>query len=98
LAAWKLSTIVSRSGAEAEGVMYVFPKVMDEKSYELFYEMSHSERFTERRIDKEVFVRITRGSFPLILLMRDGEVVSSYSYRNIDEKAIGEFLLSGEEI
>lgn len=98
LAAWKLSTIVSRSGAEAEGVMYVFPKVVDEKSYELFYEMSHSERFTERRIDKEVFVRITRGSFPLILLMRDGDVVSSYSYRNIDEKAIGEFLLSGEEI
>ena len=97
LAADKLSTIVRRSCPDTSQIVYVFPKVAKTESYDKFYENSHSIRFNEKRIDKEIFVRITRGSFPLILLVDNGEIRTTYSYRNIEEDRIVDFLLSDKE-
>ncbi len=92
LAADKISTIVKRTGASHDNIVYIFPKVADETKYEAFYEKSHSMRFREMRIDKDLFLKITRGSFPLVLLMKDGAIETTYSYRNIDEEEIGEWI------
>lgn len=92
LAAEKISTIVGRYDIDAECITYVFPTVKDSTAYDEFYEVSRSPRYSEKHIDKELFVRITRASFPIVLLLDDSEVKASYAYRNIDEKTIGEFL------
>lgn len=34
-------------------------------------------------LDAKEFLRITNGSFPLILVLKDGEVINKYSYRDI---------------
>lgn len=92
LAAGKLSTIVSRNQLDTNAVDYVFPIVKDTTAYREFYDESRSQHFRESRIDKNVFIRITRASFPLIVLLDDGVVIKSYSYRNIDEGALKDFL------
>lgn len=97
LAADKISTIARRSCPDTSQIVYVFPKVANEESYEKFYSNTHTMRFNEKRIDKELFVRITRGAFPLILLVDNGEIQTTYSYRNIEEGRIVDFLLSDKE-
>ena len=100
LAAGKIATIASRSDNDGSRIVYVFPKVEGEERYDRFYEESRSPRYTERRINKVLFVRITRGAFPMVLLMEDGEVKASFAYRNIDEALLRDYLTldEGEEI
>ncbi len=92
LAAEKLSTIVSRGDIDEDKVLYVFPQVDKEEAYEQFYAESRSLRFRECRIDKLLFLKITYGEFPLVLLVEDGEVTASYAYRNLKEDTLIEFL------
>lgn len=92
LAAGKLSTIVARNRLDASLIDYVFPIVKDTTAYVEFYEEALSQHFRESRIDKNVFIKVTRASFPLILLMEDGVIAKSYSYRNIDEGVLKDFL------
>jgi thiol-disulfide isomerase/thioredoxin len=92
LAAEKLSTIVNRYELDTTRITYVFPQVKDTASYSDFYSKSRSPHYREARIDKELFVRITRASFPIVLLIEDGESVASFAYRNIDEALVRDFL------
>lgn len=92
LAAEKLSTIVDRYNLEGDNITYIFPQVSDTTSYDLFYKESRSPHYNEVRIDKDLFVRITRASFPIVLLLEDGETKASYAYRNIDEDNVSFFL------
>ncbi len=92
LAAGKLSTIARLKQLDSSRVLYVFPQVKKLQSYDDFYANSRAAHFAEARIDKVLFIKITQGAFPLILLMDDGEVVASYAYRNINEKKITDFL------
>ena len=97
LAAGKITTIVSRSNMECDKIIYVFPLVPDTSRYEKFYTESKSSHFVEKRIDKNLFLKITRGAFPLVVLVDDGEVKASFAYRNIDEKKITDFM-NGKEL
>ena len=92
LAAEKLSTIVRREEIDQECVVYVFPQVRDTSRYAVFYEDTRSLQFPYAVVDKRLFLDITRGSFPLLLLVHDGRVERSFSYRNIDEETIGDFI------
>lgn len=92
LAAEKLSTIVTRHELDGDRIIYIFPQVKDTASYANFYKMSRSAHYNESRIDKDVFVKITRASFPIVLLLDDGEVKASFAYRNIDEALVRDFL------
>ena len=92
LAAEKICTIADRYNLDTSRITYVFPIVKDTVAYAGFYEHSRSPHYNEVRIDKELFVRITRASFPIVLLLDDGQTVASYAYRNIDEGMIKDFL------
>lgn len=93
LAAEKISTIANRHNLDGDQITYVFPQVKDTASYNKFYEVSRSPRYNEVHIDKDLFVRITRASFPIVLLIEDGETKASYAYRNINEAEVKDFLL-----
>lgn len=43
-------------------------------------------------ITDSLFLQITYGARPLVLLLEDGQVVATYHYRNIDESEIAAFL------
>lgn len=92
LAAEKVATIVRRCQFDSTAVLYVFPEVKDTSRYADFYEETRSPQVPKAVVPKAVFLKITRGAFPLILMLEDGEVVTSYSYRNIDEKGICSFM------
>lgn len=92
LAAEKICTIAGRYDLDTSRITYVFPIVKDTAAYAGFYEHSRSPHYKEVRIDKTLFIRITRASFPIVLLLEDGQAVASYAYRNIDEKMVREFL------
>ena len=92
LAAEKLSTIVTRHNLDSEPILYIFPQVKDTASYAEFYKESRSPNYGESRIDKTTFVKITRASFPIVLLLDDGDVKASFAYRNIDEQMVKDFL------
>lgn len=92
LAAEKLSTIATRHNLDGERILYVFPQVKDTASYADFYDKSRSLHYGEVRIDKNTFLKITRASFPIIVLLDDGQIKASFAYRNIDEQMVKEFL------
>ena len=92
LAAGKISIIQKRYDIDPSRIEYVFPTVKKAGAYDDFFENTQSERYHETHIDKTLFIKITRGAFPLVLLVDDGDVVATYSYRNIDESAIANFL------
>lgn len=92
LAGEKLSTIVTRNGLDMSRVQYVFPDTKKRELVDEFYEESRSADFRRLYLDKRQFIRISRGAFPLVLCVEDGEVVASMGYRNISEKVIVEFL------
>lgn len=88
LAAGKVSTIVTRNGIDNERVVFVFPDGYEQGRYDDFYQRANSRKFVERRIDRGLFVDVTRAAFPVILLVKGGEVVASYDYRAINEQQI----------
>ncbi|MBQ7061952.1 MAG: hypothetical protein IJM88_01505 [Bacteroidales bacterium] len=96
LAAGKIATIAERCDGDVGRIVYVFPNVEGEERFEQFYEKARSPRYAERRIDKVLFVRITRGAFPMVMLMEDGEVKASFAYRNISEPIVCDWLTATE--
>ena len=92
LAAGKLSTIATRYDLDTTRLLYVFPQVADTTRYADFYRESRSQRYRETRIDKDLFVRITRASFPIVVLLDNGEIQYSFAYRNIDESIVRDFI------
>lgn len=92
LAAEKISTIVARNDISHESILFIFPAGSDEAKYRDFYEQTHSPIYPEVRIDRNLFVHITRAAFPIILLIDNGVITASYSYRAIDEGEITDFL------
>lgn len=96
LAAEKVATIARRCQFDSTAVLYVFPEVRDTSRYDDFYSETRSLQFPKAVVPKVVFLKITRGAFPLILMLDGGEVVTSYSYRNVDEKGICGFMKQTE--
>lgn len=92
LAAEKVSTIASRNDIDKNKVVYVFPDGYEQNRYDDFYERANSAKFSEIRINRDLFVQITRAAFPVILLVNDGEVVAAYDYRAINEQQITNLL------
>ncbi len=97
LAAGKLTTIVERGELDCDKVLYVFPIVKKQESYDHFYEESRSGHYNEVFIDKETFIKITQGAFPIVLLVEDGDVKVSFAYRNINEQIVKRFLIGDED-
>ena len=88
----KISIIIERHHLDQAKFIYVFPRIKDTTRYEDFYSNSRAKRLQECMIDKDLFLKITKGAFPLVLMMEDGFVVSAFSNRNMDESEILSFL------
>ncbi|MCR4828790.1 MAG: hypothetical protein K5864_04930 [Bacteroidales bacterium] len=97
LAATKLTTLYHRHGTSLDQIVYLFPAIKDLEAVDAFYEATLSDEFPQRIIDKHLFIKITRGTRPLVLLVDNGAVKASYSYRDIDEDVVSSFL-TGEEL
>ena len=91
LAAGKIAAMAKRHDLPEEGIIYVFPQVKNASSYDNFYAESRSPRYRQSVIDKNLFVHITRGAFPTVLLIEADTVAASLSYRDINENLINEF-------
>ncbi len=92
LTAEKLSTIIIRNELDSTRVLYVFPQVNGTKVYEIFYKTSRSQHFNEARLNAKLFLRMTRGSFPKILLVENGEIRSTVGYNSLNESEVVDFL------
>lgn len=89
LAVQKISTIALKSG-KAEMISCVFWG--DNQSIIDFYNETNSIQFKYTILPPDVFLRITNGEMPLILLLEDGLLKGKFNYRSIDERQLIEFL------
>ena len=42
-------------------------------------------------MEKEKFIPLTRGRYPVIILLDNGTIAHAFQYRNIDEPTITDF-------
>ena len=89
LASRKL-TVISDKANNFSDIFYVVWG--DEETLNHFFEETHSYRFNHSFLPVTVFLRITDGNMPLILLLENGKVIKKYDYRNIREEEIIDFL------
>lgn len=80
LARQKLTTIEERNHIAPERILYVEPGAEIE-GYVPSDERTHG-------IDTELFMQITRGARPFLVLLEDGEPTVTFHYRNISERRI----------
>ena len=60
-----------------------------------FYRSSESARYRNLLYnDMSNLLKIVGGDFPLIVLLRDGEVVHEYGFRDMNEEEIKAFMAS----
>ena len=64
----------------------------DEASIENFYEETYSTHFPYSTLDVGIFLRLTDGHMPLILLLENGQVKANYGYRDLQEDEIIKFM------
>lgn len=57
-----------------------------------FYSSPYAVRYTTEVVEVEQFLRLTRGRFPLIMLMDNGQVKEVYSSSSISEQGMVKFL------
>ncbi|MDY5968686.1 MAG: DoxX family membrane protein [Bacteroidales bacterium] len=93
-AAAKIGTIQQQAKLPDSAFVNVFPLTRrDGKAHpELFYAQSRSPQYHTLSLPADTFLHITKGRFPLILLMRDGTVDTAIDYRDITERYLIEFL------
>lgn len=89
LAAKKITIMINKTG-ESDAVHQIFWN--DEKEIMNFYNETNTPQFDHTIISPNQFLKITNGSMPLIIILKDGEVYREFGYRNVDEKEILSFL------
>ncbi len=83
-------TVIADKADKADAVSCVFWG--KEESVQGFYEVTNSHDFPYHMLSPDIFLRITNGEMPLILLLQDGVTQEKFGYRSINEKQIIEFL------
>ena len=86
----KKFTVISKKVNNSTDIFYVVWG--NEKTLDNFFDETHSYRFNHSFLPGNIFLKITDGSLPVILLLEDGKVVKKYDYRNIKEEEIINFL------
>ena len=89
MAVQKLSSIQQRHDLDEEDFLFLEP-VEDTLAQDLPLDTATFHR-PVYQMSVGTFVRITYGQFPMVLLMKDGEVVGTSHYRNINESQIVSF-------
>lgn len=86
LADQKLDGIFDRNGLDSAALTYIIP-AGDTIATDIVLDSNSFPR-PAYRIPRMDFIKITYGERPKILIMKQGEVVGSFHYRNIEEKLI----------
>lgn len=91
MAAERLGALIEKGEVDADHFRIVFPgdSVKDVSD---FFEKTHSPVLQHTFLTSRRFLDITKGRFPLILMIDDAWVEARYSYRTIDEEEIRRFL------
>ena len=93
LAARKLSLMQRFNRFHPGRIVYVF--MGSKEGVMKFYRSSESARYRNLLYnDMSNLLKIVGGDFPLIVLLRDGEVVHEYSFRDMNEEEIKAFMAS----
>lgn len=86
LADRKLDAIFERNGLDSADLTYIVP-AGDTVTADIQLDSASYPRIAYR-IPRIPFVKITYGERPKVLILKEGEVVGSFHYRNIEEKLI----------
>lgn len=86
----KLSIIQQRNSLPENDFVTVFPGD-DTVGFSSFYQDDYVKRFAEYPLNADTFLHLTYGSFPLVLLMDEGEVVATFSQSSLSERALCDF-------
>lgn len=87
----KLSIIQQRNALPESQFVTVFPG-NDTVGFSSFYQDDYVKRYAEYPLTPDTFLHLTYGSFPLVLLMDDGEVVATFSQSSLSERAVCDFI------
>lgn len=91
LAAQKISVIAGKTNKfELINCIFWTPN----KSVNDFYSETNTYKFKYKTLQPDLFLRITNGEMPAILLLQDGKVKAKYGYRSINESELTHFLLN----
>ena len=82
MSARKLMTLLERGDIEAMPIVAVFGRG-DDPDPTPFFEETGLEASQTLFIEPSDFLRITNGSFPVILVLHDGAISAQYNYRNL---------------
>ena len=91
LSARKLNTIQERVGIPEKDIITVFGG--DVVDLTPFYTETETTPLQPMFMDADLFLPLTYGRFPAILLLNNGEVVKAFQYRSISESDIEQFFL-----
>lgn len=86
----KLSVIQQRNNLPADAFVTVFPG-NDTVGFSSFYQDDYVRRYAEYPLNADTFLHLTYGTFPLVLLMEDGEVMATFSQSSLSERAVCDF-------
>lgn len=93
----KMSGIIRRNNLPPESFPVVFMQThenQDSVSVAFFNEYGEGLLLPDSYLHPYVFLSLTNGSMPLVVLFEDGSLVKEYDYISIDEKEIAEFISS----
>lgn len=91
----KMAGIIRRHSIPADSVSVIFMQThvnQDSVATEFFRNHGGGLALTYSSIHPYVFLPMTNGSMPLILLYEDGMIIKEYDYLSLDEKEISDFM------
>lgn len=89
LSARKINTVQQRGDIPTENIITVFGG--EKKSLDEFYKETETTPLQPIFLDVDLFLPLTLGRFPVVLLLEDGKVEYAFQYRSIDEDVIKDF-------
>lgn len=83
MSAQKIATLRKRGDFSQAEIISIIGRGDDPIDPEIFFKETKLDCSKYYYIEPSDFLKITNGSMPLILVMKDGEVISKYQYRDI---------------
>ncbi len=87
----KLSVIQQRNQLPQDAFVTVFAG-SDSVDVSSFYQDEYVNRYKEYNLCVDTFLHLTYGSFPLVLMLDNGEVKATFSQSSLSERQISDFL------
>lgn len=89
LMAQRLTVIAGKTDNNNDIVYFLWD---DKNNPEIFFETTYSYPFSNFKMDVISFLKLTKGTMPLLVLYNQGKVEQTYRYSDMDESKIIEFL------